>query len=383
MLSLMAVAQVVPAMKMGGPGSFNPARLRGVAKNTTTAAASAPEVVTKIMEVANVALQELNEDPALPANHPLADVTQPVEVDSQSSKDNPQDGIVLMGKDGQGQQDYTAKEAISMIDEASQALQGLDPSSTKQAYNEARGLVGDAKVDLIKAATTDDDSLKKSKYSDSYLEAQAALKDEEQSKMGAGKEDGPHHSLAKAPKMDRAAQTPTRAPGVDFQQVEPGPQVDAELDKYRRDFNKDFSKDFIASHPADQLADGVEQLATLDDMDAHMDDQSTEEDDAEDDNLLDDQDGQPTDHSATMAMSMVEQAKQAFRGLGTTYPSNKKQDYEEAHDLIKDAKRDLIKAAGTDKDSVKVGEYSNAYLEAQAARQHAERVAAAGMVFGM
>lgn len=379
---------------MGGPGSFNPARLRGVAKNTTTAAASAPEVVTTIMEVANVALQELKGE--LTGSPPLADVAQPVEVDTQSMKEKPQDGIVLMGTDGQRQQDYTAKDAISMIDEASKTLQGLDPSSTKQSYDQARGLIGDAKVDLIKAATTDDDSLKKSKYSDSYLEAQAARKEEERLKMLPKKGDVPEqtkvtktdpgakasnrlrggnkHSAAAAatPPADVAMPPAGTAPahaGVDFQQVEPGSKVDAELDKYRAEFSEDFSK-ISASHPADQLA--------LADQSAEA-----EEDDTEDDNLLDDQDGQPKEYSATMAMSMFEQAKQAFRALGTSYPSNKKADYEAAHDLLKDARHDLTKAAGTDKNSLKSSEYSNAYLEAQAARQHAERVAAAGMVFGM
>jgi len=391
LLSLMAVAQVVTAMKMGGPGSPNLARLRGVAKNTTTAAATAPEAADPTIEVSDVALQELSEDPSHPADHQLADVAQPVTVGSQNLGDDPEDGVMLTDKDGQGPKEYTAKEAISMIDQASQGLQGLDPSNTKQAYAEARSLIEDAKVDLIKAATTEEDSLKKDKYSDSYLEAQAARKEEERLNMGPGSE-----VVAQAMKMDPGAKNPTRLRGgsnhTTAAAIQIGatnrpataavgvalavPEVDLDLEQA---VLEDFSKDFISSHPSDQLADGVEQPVTPDD------DQSTEEDDdPEDGNMLMDQDGQgPRDYTAAAAMSMVEQASQALQGLGTTYPSKMKQAYEEAHDLIKDAKHDLIKAAVTDKDSLKTSKYSDAYLEAQAARQKAERVASAGMVFGM
>merc|ERR1719231_971718 len=103
-----------------------------------------------------------------------------------------------------------------------------------------------------------------------------------------------------------------------------------------------------------------------------------EDGDGEDGLVLDSSDNEPKDYTANGAISMIEQAKQALEGV---HKDKKNADaYDEVHDLIQDAKHDMIDAAVSSGDALKEEKYSDAWREAHEARRDAEKLASAGVV---
>jgi len=350
----------------------------------------------------DTALQDLLQQAA---SHPAdQEVVLPVNSDKEDGdSDDPKDadveGLMLSEKDGTGRDNYTPQEALSMIEQAKQALRGLDKSplatmpqalaglTNNEAYDEAKDIIKDATNDVIKAAETDSDSLKMSGYSDAYREALTAR----QEAMMMGSLPAPStDALAVLPGSSTNIATAAKPQGVD--------PDDVEEDTATQDLLQE-----AASHPADQVIVPVEKEDAEDpqeaDRDKNMllekddDDVYTPHEAIEDIEMMtqawlqtkrkSDDDTVYTPHEA---IEMITQAKQALHGLDKAQVATNNEAYDKAKDIIKDATKEYFAAASTDSDSLRRGGYSDAYEEALTARQDIERLMAqssAGVFVGL
>jgi len=336
----------------------------------------------------DTALQDLLQQAA---SHPAdQEVVLPVNSDKEDGdSDDPKDadveGLMLSEKDGTGRDNYTPQEALSMIEQAKQALRGLDKSPL--ATMALADIIKDATNDVIKAAETDSDSLKMSGYSDAYREALTAR----QEAMMMGSLPAPStDALAVLPGSSTNIATAAKPQGVD--------PDDVEEDTATQDLLQE-----AASHPADQVIVPVEKEDAEDpqeaDRDKNMllekddDDVYTPHEAIEDIEMMtqawlqtkrkSDDDTVYTPHEA---IEMITQAKQALHGLDKAQVATNNEAYDKAKDIIKDATKEYFAAASTDSDSLRRGGYSDAYEEALTARQDIERLMAqssAGVFVGL
>jgi len=365
-LSVLAVAQLASAMKRGSaptPGTDSLTRLRGGSTNAATGAKPQAE------HMIDAAWQDLLQQAA---SHPAdQEVVLPVNSDKEDGdSDDPKDADVegvMLSDDGTGRDNYTPQEALSMIEQAKQALHGLDKSqlatmpqalaglTNNEAYDVAKDIIKDATNDVIKAAETDSDSLKMSGYSDAYREALTAR----QEAITMGSLPAPStDALAVLPGGSTNVATAAKPQEVPTEDVDLLPEA--------------------ASHPADQVIVPVEK-----------EDAEDPEDDRDKNMLLDKDDRKsddPTEYTPHEAIEMITQAKQALHGLDEAQVATNNEAYDEAKDIIKDATTEYLAAASTDSDSLRRGGYSDAYQEALTARQDIERLMAqssAGVFVGL
>lgn len=148
--------------------------------STNTATAAKPQEVPREDVEEDTATQDLLQGTA---SRPADQVIVSVEKEDAEDPEDDRDKNMLLDKDDRKSDDpteYTPHEAIEMITQAKQALQGLDKAqvaTNNEGYDKAKDIIKDATKEYFAAASTDSDSLKKGRYSNAYQEALTARQD--------------------------------------------------------------------------------------------------------------------------------------------------------------------------------------------------------------